>query len=209
MLTPVLIHLACGCALGAPTPHGAEAIRARDAVIAGDLAAVVASARRLAVSLPDAGPELSEALAAVEASRDTVMAGEAMGMVVGQCASCHTRVGVLPSLSDPAIAPSGGSLPTSMRRHLQGAEGMWSGLVLADPQRIKQGASILASSSLTLTGTPVDSPVSPLATELEVRVHDLAFQASRADDLQVAASAYGRMLGTCSACHAVTGGGPR
>lgn len=208
MLIPALALFAPGCAVGAPAHHGAEAIAVRDAVIAGDLPAVQAAARRLSASVPGAPAAFTEAVSAVGASRDTVMAGEAVGAVVGQCATCHTQVGVLPTLAAPPESAAEGSIAASMQRHLQGADGMWSGLVLADPQRIRSGAAILAASNLVPTGTPVGSPVSPLATQLEVRVHDLADRASRSTDLSVTASAYGRMLGTCSACHAVTGGGP-
>lgn len=212
MPTPLLLMSVLGCALGAQggsdVPHGVAATAARDAVIAGNVETLKEAAQQLRSSLSSPDAEVVAALDALDASRDTTMGGEALGTMVGTCAACHTQVGVVPTLSASEAKAADGAIAAAMVAHFQGAEEMWAGLVLADLERIQKGAALVASSNLAPTGTPVGSPVSPLATEQEVGVQDLADRASRAEDLAVAASAYGRMLGRCSACHAVTGGGP-
>ena len=112
----------------------------------------------------------------------------------------HTREHVEQA---PQPEAGDGSVASVMALHAYGAREMWAGLVIPDSERVKKGAEALGSAVLTPTGTPVGSPVSPLATELEVRVHDLAAHAARTDEAAQRASAYGRMLGTCAACHSL------
>jgi cytochrome c553 len=227
----ILLGLAaCGTSSAEPTEderahvrdqmagHHADAVAIRDAIVAGDMAEVKAGAKRLRDRLPmqdlpagTATPERAfvDRLLKLEAARDTAMAGEALGGLVGACAACHQAVGATPEVPAAPEPAGGDTLAASMAAHRHAANEMWAGLVIPAPERVKRGAEVLSTAVLTPTGTPVGSPLSPLATELEVRVHDLAASAARTDDPAQRASAWGRMLGTCAACHAVTHGGPQ
>jgi cytochrome c553 len=198
--------------------HAQDAVAARDAVIAGEIDGVKAAAARLKARLPmmhlpqgTAPHETAFVIAvqALEAPRDIHVAAEAVGNLALACGGCHAAVHAQVDLDPvPAAPPVDGSVKSAMVAHRLGAVQMWNGLVQPDTAQVVAGAEVLSSSVLAPTGTPVGSKVSALATELEVRVHDLASSAARTESAEQRARSYGQLLETCASCHALLHGGP-
>jgi len=187
-------------------PHSEVARSLRDAIIARDLPRAQRAARRLEARLPD-DPGLARALDRAEKALDTTMAAEALGEALPRCIACHDRERVaLPPA--PAPTASRDTVAEAMQAHARGAEDLWAGLLFGDADRVERGARQVAASNLVPSGTAASSDIPRLAAEQEVRVQDLADRVARTSDVVRASDAYGRLLGRCAACHAVTEGGP-
>jgi len=208
-------------ALGAPidaesvrdgmSEHWSAAVEARDAVVAGDLAAVKTAATRWAAAdkgeaqlLLDSRDRLEPRFDALVRAKDLAAAGAAVGELAAACAACHKENEVHRSYEPPKPPES----TASMEHHRAGAEYMWAGLVSGSRPLFDAGAATLASGNLVRSGLPTGGEVDQAAQALEVQVQDLAARARRTDDGVERARLFGKMLGTCATCHEVTHGGP-
>lgn len=192
--------------------HHSEAIQVRDAIIEGDLNAARRHARRLAGGLPT--PDLPDELRTMEAdfaetvetlasAHDLRTAALALGTMGQNCGSCHSTVGADPYPEIAPIPTTGGTdLQLEMRRHDWAARAMWTSLVRASTTEFNSAAAVLQEAPLTPSGTQADSRLPAAATELEVRVHDLAQRAIRDTDPAKRARHYGEIIETCNTCHA-------
>jgi cytochrome c553 len=223
-----LIVLACGC-WGTDTrtalleeqtrdgmgEHHAEVQAARDAVIAGDLQAGKKALEGLKKRLPlaavsgSAQAPLELAVTATVGADDLDGFARGLGEVAAACGTCHRASGARPPGDAGSRPPIGGDLASQMVLHRWAMVRLWDGLVAADEGVMADASTALAAAPMVPSGTPLDSPVSPEATALEVRVHDLAARAVRAPDLRAKGRAVGEMLSTCHQCHLLTSGGPK
>ena len=189
--------------------HWASGETARDAVIEGDLDAAKEAGRELAERLPIDNLETLEAVQAelkahattLAAAKDIDAAGLAVGRMAATCGRCHQANRVEIGLSAPEPPKAGDGLDRQMELHQYAATKMWFGVVEPSEDKAKAAAKALTDNPMVPSGLQADSPVPPVATELEVRVHDLASKAARASDPTAIGEAYGKMLGTCAACH--------
>lgn len=103
--------------------------------------------------------------------------------------------------------PAGDGIQPEMARHQWAAGKMWLALVEPNEQAWDEAVWGLAQAPLV----PVDgpSPMPPLATELELRVHELATDGQLAEDAETQATRYGEILVTCATCHLLLRDGRR
>jgi mono/diheme cytochrome c family protein len=195
--------------------HWITGEEARDAIIAGDLAKATKHGRALADQLPVKGaPEGHDAIQlavkthaeALADADDLERAALALGAMASQCGACHAATGGGPIYPEPKPPEPGEGIAAEMAVHQYAATLMWTGLVTNSTANFDTAVAALSANPLVPSGTNADSPLPPLATELEVRVHDLAAFAASSTDQVDRADLYGRMLGTCAACHAVVRG---
>lgn len=200
--------------------HLGEARLARDAVIAGDLAAAKQALSTLRGRLPlgSLAPQqarlevqLIQAVQAGQTAADLPAMGEALGQIAQACGACHLSAGlsipVEAGLGAPgATEPTGTTVAARMDGHMWATEQMWAALVAGDDIAFQEGAEAMGRSGLVPTGLPADAPVPPLAAELEVQVQDMAALAVRSPEAR--GRHLGRMLGSCAQCHQLLGAGP-
>ncbi len=191
--------------------HWDEGTALRDAVVAGDLALVHAKAKafdkRLPVSgLPEAARphevELKRILGELSEAGDLTQASASVGTLALTCGRCHGVVGAVPG-HEADMPPATAGIKAEMVRHQWAIERMWLGLVRGDAELFATSVDALAEAPLVPSGTPADSPLPPLATELELAVHELAQSAKAASDDEARARRFGELLVTCATCHAL------
>lgn len=190
--------------------HWASATAARDAVIAGDLAAAKAVGASFKdrpaeddLIARDARKRLASRYLALERASDLPAAAKAVGEIALVCGGCHTKEGVTRSFEPPE--PHGAS---AMQHHKAGAGWMWAGVVGSSNRLFDYGVKVLAEGNLVPGGMPLGTPDQRAAAQLEIKVQDLAAAAGRTTDPKRRAALFGEMIGTCAACHQVTAGGP-
>lgn len=194
--------------LGAMGDHWTEATLARDALIDGDLRRATRAASRVGADLPAdvvRADLLPMRLAVIEAADraakadDLAAAAVAVGEMAWHCGACHAVSGLpVPVEEPPSVI--GGALTLEMGRHQQAVHEMWRGLVTHDDAAVIAATRILETEPLIPSGTPADSPLPPVATELEIGVHELAGQIARAEGAE-RGQRFGQLLTTCATCH--------
>lgn len=197
--------------------HDSEAAMMRDALVAGRSEELRSAARVLRSRLP-LGPDLPPLAqpfeAALALALDRVLRAEdlpgmadGVGAMAQACGDCHTVLGLSVQLASVPVPPVADPLQQQMQAHRSAAVELWAGVVTADGERVQAGAAALEASTLVPSGTAADAPVPPDAAALEVRVHDLAGQAARAEPAH-RGRYLGEMLGTCAQCHLLLDSGP-
>jgi len=191
--------------------HHADASVVRDALVDGDLELAQKHASKIEKrSFGDVDEamavhvtEVTTAAGAIVGARDVSAAAGQLGRLGAACGACHTAGGGGPGGPATEAPPVVEGVAGEMQRHRWAATSMWDALVRGDDAGFKSAAEVMAQAPLTPSGTPVDSSLSPLATELEVKAHDQALLAARSTDPSQRAGHYGQMLAACHACHAV------
>lgn len=193
------------------TEHWKQGTAIRDAVVAGDLDDIHTQAAALSKRLPVEGiparvepiqDDLQKTVAALATTGDIVSASALVGQMALTCGRCHTEVDAKPYDDTPA-PPAGTEVKEEMATHQWAVERMWLGLVRNDPSQFTEAVTALQEAPLVPSGTAADSPLPPLATELELGVHELAQSARSAPDQATRAKHYGELLVTCATCHAL------
>jgi mono/diheme cytochrome c family protein len=197
--------------------HFTGGAKMRDAVIAGDLAALKRDAQwmaehELSKTFPaDWKPHVESfqdaAKKALDA-RDLDAAANATAEMTARCGSCHAALGG-PKIDLGTPPAEGSGVAPHMARHQWAAERMW--LALTTPS---EGAWLAA------TETMADAPLMPEALsgersvdkqveQLAIEVHAIAERARTDRDMAKWQSAYGKFLGTCADCHKAAGISPK
>jgi hypothetical protein len=181
-------------------------------LVAGNLAAARVRAHLLGMPTPDRGLEpwtsdsaqLSEAARDLAASPGVDEACRRAARVALACASCHARTTQLVLYgAPPALPVEDGTARTRMARHQWAVDRLWEGMVAGSLRPWRLGLDVLAV-------TPLPFSDRPGAPRFAQRLHDLAREAlidleSGSETLPGRAHAYGEMLVTCAACHALPG----
>lgn len=223
------IHVVAGCAArarpseqelaadreAAMTRHDWWARRARNAIVAGDLAGVRVPGSWLAThELQAAFPEGSEpdveALerlgAEFERVGDLDEAGVLLGRIADACGDCHLDHGG-PRFAE-VVAPAGHeTLQGRMRRHAWAEERLWEGLVGPSEDAWHAGAMVLCENPFTPERMP-SALDRPELIELAQRLHEDGVEALVSERRTDRAEVYGRLIATCAACHGLSEGGP-
>lgn len=193
MLHPVMmLALACGGSDGRSEiaqeqstmvemhGHYDSAVAARDAVVAGDLAAAQKS---------------------IEA-KDLREAAIAVGKTAQACGECHSSKAAVVALP-VADKPNWKMAKNEMLRHQWAVDTLWIALVTPDDELLAEALTELGASPLAPVATGMD-PV-PRAIELEVAVHEAAAAMKQPTDR---GERYGELLASCAECHALGGVAP-
>jgi hypothetical protein len=189
-----------------------EALRARDAIIAGDLAAAKQAALLLArQDLDSVVPRdwrpwtqhIQQYARELTAAPNLGAAAQALGQIALECGDCHDiqQHGPrrIPAKPEPWRGPPE-AIEERMLRHEIGAGQMWDGLVMPSEQSFRTGTITLERAPLTppeQQGLPVD-PV--LNARIEV-VRELAKQAQFVTTYAERGRVYGELIARCAGCH--------
>ena len=199
------------CFLRSPTSnqmswHDQDISAARHALVRGDLVAYGEAMRMLGegTPVPSLPAELAEheveltlRVREARAVESIPAAGIALGRVEAACGTCHTQVG-----QGPQARPSDPPGPEQiMDRHAWAVGAIEDGLVRGDVGEIERGALVLDFTPVVASGELTES--------LQEQLHEDASAIARVGaTLDERGQAFGRVLGTCAACHQETGGGP-
>lgn len=197
--------------------HWAAVGRAREAVVRGDVPAARAAAGEVAAAVPMVAlperlrPQEQGLLAAARSTADAIEPDEVargVGRMVAACGACHQAQGLTLELESWPLPGAGGDVRSQMARHAWAAERVEQGLITGREQAFDEALGALVDAPMIPTGTPVDGRGFGDAVMLEIRVHDLAAQAARADAEADRARIYGELLTTCASCHALVRSSP-
>ncbi len=183
-------------------------------VVQGDLAKAKKAAswllsRREEMLVPPGGEVYQRAMLAAAAgvteAADLKTVATQTGRIAEGCGSCHQAVSGGPRFVVGNAAPSGSSQEAQMIRHLWAADRMWEGLVGPSDEAWKAGAEAMAETQPVMARVFRASTSVPEPEGLLREVNLLANEAMDATTLSEKAEIYGRLLNTCSRCHAPAG----
>lgn len=194
--------------------HFTQALRARDALVRGDLAAMKRSAawladHRLSETLPDTWRphvgDMQNAAKLAQQAGDVAVAADAVGAMGAACGQCHQSLGA--KVDFPGQSPEGkqSGLEDRMMRHRWAEARMWEGLV--GPSDVAWDAGVAALQDAPLHPEMLAEDRSPPqeVVDLAGRVHALGLRGKLTTGSEARARLYGEYLATCDACHARLG----
>jgi mono/diheme cytochrome c family protein len=129
-------------------------------------------------------------------------AAQATVAMVSGCANCHRAVGTFPSPAMNAPADVGG-IVGHMTQHRFAADEMLLGLMIPSPSQWHQGADRLRVAPLLPSKFPDDTNLTKQIRQADVRVHDLATRATKAETLADQADIYTQLIANCAQCHSL------
>jgi cytochrome c553 len=189
--------------------HFSDVTLVDEAVIRGDLAAVREPALKVArVAMPAAMPasaepfitELRRAGQRAAEAKTLEAAARATAEMVTACANCHRAVGTYPSPPMPARRDVGG-IVGQMQEHQLALDDMLLGLMIPSPSHWREGADRLRVVPLLPAKIPQDLKVTDETRKAEVRAHQLAEQALKAESVTDRTEIYAQVITNCSQCH--------
>ncbi|HUJ61300.1 MAG TPA: hypothetical protein VLX92_22505 [Kofleriaceae bacterium] len=123
------------------------------------------------------------------------------------CAHCHVDSNAVPEFREPpALPPDRPTLEARMARHLWAVERVREGVIGGVDEPWRAGLDVLAQAPLPWSAADADRAA------LAKRLHELADrsrQLGATDTTDERARAYGEILVTCAACHAVADTGAK
>jgi hypothetical protein len=189
-----------------------DAVRARDALIAGDLSAAQRSAdqivrtdysRMLPADWKVGFGALQQHAAALSLAPNLAAAAQELGRMALACGECHEvrarGPGRTPTVPVPWEEPND-SWEERMQRHELAIVQMWDGLVLPSENAWRSG-------TVTITRAPLRAPelagrpISPALHERIEATRGLAKQARLATTYQERGRVYGELIAGCAQCH--------
>jgi len=125
------------------------------------------------------------------------------GQLAAACGNCHQALDGGPHFVVGSEAPQGKNQEAHMVRHIWAADRMWEGLVGPSDEAWLAGAQALTETNEALAPT-FRAPIPPGSlVGLLQEMYALANEAMGEPDPDGRADVYGRMLDTCSRCHAL------
>ena len=191
--------------------HFSQVTKLHEALIRGDLGAMLAPAAELATTDP---PERFAEMAVPfveEIRRSARRAGTApnlrsaaasMVTLLGQCAACHQAAGVYPSPASPR-RPDLPMVVGHMLEHQRAADDMLQGLMMPSASRWIEAADRLETATLRPADWPSDSKLTAEARQADAAVHALADRARTATTARARANLYVDLVTTCASCHSL------
>jgi hypothetical protein len=117
------------------------------------------------------------------------------------CASCHTDAGVVPEFREaPPIPADKPTVEARMARHLWATDRLWEGIIGDADDSWRSGLDVLAATPLPWPR--VEGDRAQLGKQLQ-KLAGAARSMDRTTAREDRARAYGEILVTCAACHAV------
>lgn len=194
--------------------HFTQAIRARDAIIRGDLAAMKEPAgwladHKVSETLPDTwkphvGDMQNAARLAVQAN-DLAVAADAIGAMGTACGGCHTALGTPLQFSGKSPEGQESSVLDRMLRHQWAAERMWEGLI--GPSEVAWSAGVAALQEAPLHPEMLADNKSPPqeVVDLADKIHTLGQRGKTTQEPDARAKLYGEYVSACDSCHSRLG----
>ncbi len=191
--------------------HFSDATLVDEAVIRGDLAALREPALRVArVAMPVGMPASAEPFVAelrragqrAAEAKTLEAAARATAEMVTACANCHREVGTYPSPPMPARGEVGG-IVGQMQEHQLALDDMLLGLMIPSASHWREGADRLSVAPLLPAKIPEDLKVTDETRKAEVRAHQLARQALKAESVTDRTEIYAQVIANCSQCHSL------
>jgi hypothetical protein len=191
--------------------HFSQALRARDALVRGDLAAMKKPAawladHRLSETLPEAWRphvgDMQNAAKLAEQADDLAVAADAVGAMGAACGRCHQALGATVQFAGQSPEGKESSVADRMMRHRWAEARMWEGLV--GPSDVSWNAGVAALQDAPLHPEMLANNRSPPkeVVDLANRVHSVGLRGKLTKDPEPRARLYGEYLATCEACHA-------
>lgn len=189
--------------------HFTEVMTLHEAVIRGDLPAVVRSAKVLekyeGPTPASAGSAaqvaaIRQAAGQAAAAKDMVPAAYASALMLTACGECHRLSGVMPS-APVAPSPRVGSVVGHMLAHERAAGQMLQGLIVPSNALWLEGTRAFVSAPLRRSDLPPNPERERAMLTTEERIHRIASDAAQATDTRSRASFYSQMLAGCADCH--------
>ena len=191
--------------------HFSDVILVHDAVIRGDLGAIRAPALKVArVATPVDMPASAQPLVAdirqagqrASEAKTIEAAARATAAMVTACANCHRTVGAFPSPPMPAPRDVGG-IVGHMQDHQLALDNMLLGLMIPSSSHWREGADQLRMAPLLPSKLRPDQKLTDQNRKAEVRAHQLADQALKAENVVDRTEVYAQMIANCSQCHSL------
>lgn len=192
--------------------HFIDVLDVHRALVRGGLADAQAAAAHLEQDRPDVmledwAPHLlatQAAAARVRQAKTLAEADPAAAALAASCGACHLALGVrlrpTESLDPP---PAGDDEASAMHRHAWAFNRLWESLVLPSDASWASGAAAFVELPACDDTPSSETDLAAIARARE-DTRALASQARAASTADARVEVYGRMLGTCAACH---GGG--
>lgn len=192
-----------------------DAVLARDALIAGDLAKAQGYGDRLAKTAYDRMlptdwrhwyGQLQQYAEALSIAPNLAEASQELGriaLVCGDCHDIHERGPDVPRTTPAPWVDPPESFDSRMHRHQLGMEQMWDGLVLPSEKAWRSG-------TITITRAPLRAPeladeaVDDATHQRVEQVRALAKAARAATTYEERGRVYGQLIAGCADCHSVT-----
>jgi cytochrome c553 len=189
-----------------------DAVRARDALVDGELAAAQRAADQIAKT--DYGPVLpaewkagvgalqqhAAALSIAPTLRDAAQELGRMALACGECHEVRARGPGAPDTAPLPWAEPPDALEQRMQRHQMGIDQMWDGLVLPSEKAWRSG-------TVTITRAPLRAPElaeGPISAQVHAQIEatrELGKQARLASTYQERGRIYGELIAGCAQCH--------
>jgi cytochrome c553 len=187
----------------------AQASRIHEALVLGDLDAVLAPALELAgMPVPQDVPALGisyvegirSSARRVADARTLSLATAATASMLKTCGDCHLAVGagVKPF---PVRRPDADGLVGQMLEHQRAVDEMLQGLVVPSLFEWHLGADRLRSAPLHVEGVSLDPALTADFRTVEMRVHAIADAAAEERDATARMSFYAQLVTSCAECH--------
>jgi len=166
--------------------------------------------RESPTSFPTAAQEYQEEMlgtaALIAEARNVETMATQVGRLAAACGSCHRALNGGPRFVVGSDAPEGGTQEAHMLRHIWATDRMWEGLVGPSEDAWLAGAQALALTEPSLAQA-FRASIPPSELEGFLReVNVLATEALEATGQDARADVHGRVLYTCTRCHASVGG---
>jgi cytochrome c556 len=199
--------------------HFSQVTKLHEALIRGDLRALLAPAAELATTDPPerfaeiSAPfveEIRRAARRAGTAPNLRSAAASMVTLLGQCAACHQAAGVYPSPASPR-RPDLPMVVGHMLEHQRAADDMLQGLMMPSASRWLEAADKLEAATLRPDEWPSDSKLTAEARQADTAVHALADRARTATTARARANLYVDLVTTCASCHSLhpSAWGPR
>jgi cytochrome c553 len=199
--------------------HFGQITTLHEALIRGDLKALLVPAAELAtadppVGFPEKGAPFFEAIRQLARRAGTApnlrTAATEIAVLTGQCATCHQAVGIYPSPASPR-RPDLPQIVGHMIEHQRSADDMLQGLIMPSASRWQEAADRLETLVLKPEEWPPSRKLNEEARKADVAVHGMAARARSASTVAERRNLYVDFVMTCAGCHSRGGGawGPR
>jgi hypothetical protein len=191
--------------------HFLQITRMHEALLRGELGAIVAPAKELERVPTPAGlaekgaPYLAmiRRLAAQGATAPNLRtAATATVNMLLQCSGCHQAVGVYPAPS-VILRPDVGGPVGHMLEHQRAVDEMLQGLIIPSGSSWRSGAQRLKVATLRRRDYPPDPKMTREVWKAEEAVHALAGRATSVVSSTARAGVYADLITTCASCHSL------
>ncbi len=152
--------------------------------------------------------ELQSSLVPLLTSTNIGELSAAIAQAGRSCGSCHTAMGISPTILVPEPKRRGLDFKDHMAGHRWALDNMWAGLATPSDSQWQLGADLLAGAPTHLRKLAGYGNDASLAMKLATQVHSLAAQAKIETQSDKRTLLLGKFLEACAGCHRLAGSEP-